>query len=510
MKKKLNFQLGRTTLACLLSACLLAGCVSLGPLPDKSMPVLGDWARRGSVENALGTDPATWWGAFNDPVLDTLVAQTLAQNLSIKQSTYRLQAARALILPAFAQGRPQINAGVTARREQRLSGTGNLGTEGGEQRGGNANSADNTSLLRAEPRASGYYQMGFDAAWEMDLFGRVAASGEAARSAAGVALADARIARVSVVAEVVRTYIELRGAQRRHVLLTENVHDQEHMVAMVLERQKSGIASDFENDRLVAGAAEMMAQLQLLEQLVRQAAQRIAILTGQAASDERLPDVMPQPTAERLTLRLLPADVVRVRPEIQRAEHAVTQAGAELGIAVADMYPRLTLVGDLLASRNWIGTPLPGRSTNASLAMSVNIPLLDWGARRGVVNAREAALAEAIAGYQEAVLEGIEETENALTAIETGRRRAVQDARRLEAAQRSKANAQLLYERGVVNMTELLDATIALRQAQMSSAELTEQRALAVVALHKAVGGASLDPAHRMDTRARTRALDAS
>jgi NodT family efflux transporter outer membrane factor (OMF) lipoprotein len=481
---------GLRALVWLLSASLLSSCVSPSLLPNKAQPVAADWANRGHIKNAPGIDPASWWKNFNDPVLDTLVTLTLAQNLSLEQAGYRLQASRALVRTALAQRLPQIGATASARRQQRLSGADSFDHDR------NGLLSDGTSLPREESRVSGYYELGFDASWEIDLFGRVAASGDAARSAANIALADTRIAKVSVVAEVVRNYIELRGLQRRQALFAENVADQNRLLALTRERLTAGIASDFDVDQRSASVVEMTAQLPLVEQAIQQATQRIAVLTGRSTVDVRLLDSASQPSAEHLAIKLLPADLMRVRPEIQRAEHAVAQASAELGIATADLYPRFTLMGDLIANGNLIGIPLPRSTSNVSTALSISIPLLDWGARRAIINAREAALAEAIAGYRLAVLEGVEETENALNAIETSRRRASENLIRFRSAQRSKANTNALYERGVVSMADLLEASITLRQAQINSAETFEQQAIAAVALHKAIGGASLAPAY--------------
>ena len=136
--------------------------------------------------------------------------------------------------------------------------------------------------LAQEERSIGYYQAGFDARWELDLFGRIAAATDAARASAGAAEADLRAARVSVAAEAVRAYIELRGAQRRHQVLSGLLDDQRHLLALVQERRRAGIASDFDVDRASVLEAETAAQLPLSAQLARQHAQRLAVLTGES------------------------------------------------------------------------------------------------------------------------------------------------------------------------------------------------------------------------------------
>lgn len=317
-----------------------------------------------------------------------------------------------------------------------------------------------------------------------------------ARAAADGAEADMQMARVSVVAEAVRSYVELRAAQKRQALLVEIVKDQNRMVTLARERHNAGIGSDLDVDRSLTTAAESATQLHLQGLLIGQAAQRIAVLTGQSMIDESLLQPAPQPLAGLLSLSLVPADLLRVRPDVSRAEHAVTQAAAELGVAVADLYPRLSLTGSLLATGNLVGNVLPGRSSQATAGLSINIPLLDWGARRAVVDAREAELAAAINGYRLAVLEGIEDTENALNAIETHRRRGAEENMRLQAARRADNHADQMHQRGVTSLSDRLDAAIALREATMANVEVLEQQALAVVALHKSLGGAGLTPEH--------------
>lgn len=401
--------------AAIFMATALAGCAKPGPQPDSVQPVATDWANRGAVPHAPSVDPAQWWKAFDEPVLNALVAQTLEQNLTLMQASNRLQAARALMRTAAAQRLPQVGATAEGRRQKRLSGPAESDFE---------RTTEDDLQSPTGSRTSSYFQAGFDASWELDLFGRLAATEEGARATAGSALAESRMARVSVVAEVVRSYIELRSAQRRLTLQRENLKDQNRVVAMTRDRRAAGIVGDLDIDRSLTAASETAAQLPLLEQSIQQSAQRIAVLTGKTTIDSNLLKPMPQPVAERLALRVLPADLVRVRPEIQRAERLIAQAGAELGIAVADLYPRMTLVGDITAKGDLIGTPLAERATNASAGLSIHIPLLDWGARRAVVSAREASLTESIFAYRLAVLEGIEDTENALTAIDAGRRKA--------------------------------------------------------------------------------------
>ena len=465
-------------MALLASAGLLSGCLSPGPLPDRHQPLPADWQNRGELVREQAVELASWWQVFDDPVLDRLVSRTLAQNLTLAQASQRLRAARALIRPALAQGRPQLNASGGIQHQRRLS-----GAQGSEEISGGSGPDPSVPGLppAQEQRTIGYYQAGFDAAWEIDLFGRAAAMADSARARAG-----------SVVAELVRCYIELRGAQQRRLLRAGALNDQEQRHALMQLRRQAGIASDAEPDRARAMAAEIAAQLPLQDQAVQQAAQRLALLGGELAIDPGLLVPAGQPNARRLGLPVIPADLLRTRPDIQRAERTVAQAAAELDISVAELYPRLSLSGDILASGNLVGRPLPGPSRYATAGLSFTLPLLDWGARRAVAGAREAELAAAILGYRQTVLEGVEETENALGSLAAEQQRAADVQVQVDAAQRAERHATLLHQRGISSLIERLDAALARRQAGLLAVDSAERQGLAIVALYKAVGGGAV------------------
>ena len=252
----------------------------------------GGLGQPGRGGRADGTPPR-WWTAFEDAELDALAERALAGNLTLAQAAQRLKAARALSRSSAAQALPQIGLHGAAQRQHRLS-----GPHGANELSG-AEAGQGELPLAQEERSIGYYQAGFDARWELDLFGRIAAATDAARASAGAAEADLRAARVSVAAEAVRAYIELRGAQRRHQVLSGLLDDQRHLLALVQERRRAGIASDFDVDRASVLEAETAAQLPLSAQLARQHAQRLAVLTGESQIAPGLLASAGQPAARR-------------------------------------------------------------------------------------------------------------------------------------------------------------------------------------------------------------------
>ncbi|OXI15500.1 hypothetical protein CFB43_33885 [Burkholderia sp. AU15512] len=478
-------------LALVVGVGLLSGCVQPALLPDAHQPVPADWRNRGEPAPTVAPAPADWWAVFRDPALDALVAAVLSRNLTLAEAGYRLQAARAIARQADASRLPQIGMSGELQRQQRISGA-DGSREYASEAGGTAFPSDDAPFVPSD-RASGYYQAGFDASWEIDLFGRLAATAASARAGVGIAQADWQQARMTVVAELVRCYIELRGAQRRSALLAQSVADQRERIVLTREKRKAGVASDFDVERALASAAELATRRAASDQVEQQAAQRIALLTGEPEPDDRWLAARAQPAVPPIALQAVPANLLRTRPDIRRAERAVEQAAAELRVSTAELYPRLNLVGNIVISGNLVGMPLPGRNTVGSGALSVTIPLLDWGARRAAVRAREAELAAAIVAYRHAVLEGIEETENALNALAAERRRAADLALHVDAARRTDAHAALLWQRGMASRIERIEAGLATREADLASVEAIEKQSLAVVALHKAVGGAAIE-----------------
>ena len=286
----MEFEGRRRWLGLLAATLALPGCVSMGPRPEPRQALPADWDNRGEVAARTETPPR-WWTAFEDAELDALAERALAGNLTLAQAAQRLKAARALSRSSAAQALPQIGLHGAAQRQHRLS-----GPHGANELSG-AEAGQGELPLAQEERSIGYYQAGFDARWELDLFGRIAAATDAARASAGAAEADLRAARVSVAAEAVRA-IELR-AQRRHQVLSGLLDDQRHLLALVQERRRAGIASDFDVDRASVLEAETAAQLPLSAQLARQHAQRLAVLTGESQIAPGLLASAGQPAARR-------------------------------------------------------------------------------------------------------------------------------------------------------------------------------------------------------------------
>lgn len=480
------------------AALVLSGTACALPTPELAPPprLPAAWEETAPGASAVppgpAADPVAWWSRFDDPVLDDLVARAITDNLDLAQAMQRVLQARAQIAPADAQFRPSLNASGQLSGERRLAGDlPDLGAGLGDQGPG-------AGLLSSfeQPRDTVGWRAGLDASWEVGLFGRATAQSTAARAAAAAAEEEAAAARVSLVAEVVRTYLELRAAQHRARLLEASARAQRRLLSLTADRRRAGLASDLDVDRSTSSLRQVEAQLPQADAAARRAARRLATLVGEASPDPRLAasrgQELAQPLARAVADLGVPADLLRARPDVRSAELGVVRAAAELGLARADLWPRLTLTGGLTVNATVVGasfTSPAGPLTYASGGPTLSLPLFDWGVRRANVEVRGAQLAEASLAYRQTVLEAVAEVEDALSSLAAERARAQRLEQAEAAAARALRRAEDMYAQGLVGFLDRLQAEQDLLSVRIDLATAREAEALAVVALHKALGG---------------------
>jgi NodT family efflux transporter outer membrane factor (OMF) lipoprotein len=453
----------------LVGALLLGGCHVDNRLPDLPKDTPSSWRSAPAAAPAgLQPDLEHWWRAFGDSTLDGLVERALHENLNVKIAGERLRAARSLHHRSRSEFWPNLNFRVYPET-----------APGGQ---------------------TGYIEMGFDSTWELDLFGRGESSRRTTLADLDTAAIDEAAARVSLIAEVVRDYVELRAAQARTRMLDDVVRTRQTQVTVTQARLRSRLAAQNDLDRANAELAQARADAADGDATFAQTRQALAVLLGTFAQDlaePALDKAGAQPALPAIDVRETPADLLRTRPEIRRAEEAVLRAAGELGIARADLYPRFSIVGTLISSTALTGDLDRPNKAVPLIAPSVTIPILDWGARRDVVNAREAALSAAVLAYREAVLEGVAEADTALALFEAKTSALAGSDVALASADKASGSAATLRRIGLADDLDTANATLALAESRLRQSAALRERALSYVALYKSLGGVL--PATRHD-----------
>ncbi len=463
----------------------LVGC-AVGPnyqMPDMRVPAR--WSEAPS--QGVTTQPlqvTQWWGTFNDPRLDSLIERAVGSNLDLRQAEARVREARALRGVAGADFWPTLDASGSYARSRRSENV--AATQSGAVNGSAAVGGVPSGKLVQD-----LFQGGFDASWELDLFGGVRRSVEAADADLAASVEDLRDVLVTLLAEVARNYVEVRGFQRRISIAQENIRSQQETLALTQARFEAGLTSELDVVQAAAQLATTQAQVPTLETSLKQGIHRLGVLLGQdpgALLPELSREAPIPPTPPEVPVGL-PADLLRRRPDVRRTERQLAAATARIGVAVADLFPKLSLTGSLgLQSDQLANLPL-GSSRFWSLGPSLSWPVFDAGRIRANIQVQNTREAQRLAQYTQAVLTALEEVENALVAYsrEQVRRHKLTEA--VEANQRAVELANELYIRGLGDFLNVLEAQRSLFASQSGLVESEAMVSSNVVALYKALGG---------------------
>ncbi|HUO81882.1 MAG TPA: efflux transporter outer membrane subunit [Gammaproteobacteria bacterium] len=458
---------GRSRVAAALIAGALSGC-ALGPDYRAPEPAPADFRHAGEAAFVREPLQAAWWRQLGDPVLDELIAGALADGLDLRIAEARVRESRAL----FRESRLDYAPAVTTRaayekRDAQLPGFG----------------AD-------ERIATETYELGFDAAWELDLFGRVRLGVQAARADAETAEALLRDAEVRLAAEVAREYFELRGAQRRLAVAEDNLDNQREAMRLTQVRYDLGAGYELDVASARARLKETEASIPPLHKAERAAAHRLAVLAGQrpGSFDVRLAPVPAKPRVRPLAIGT-PEELLRRRPDVRAAERALAAQIARVGVATADLFPRLSLSGffGFIAGD---AAALGESNTRAwSVAPTLSWAALDLGSVQAQLRAAEARADAQLAAYEQTVLLALEETDNAFVAFAQDQQRLAALVAQAAASKRATELARVQYREGALDFLRLLDAQRTVLQAEDAVAQAETALNTDVVAIYKALGG---------------------
>ena len=446
--------------ACACSLLQLGACqsVDVPKLPDTT-PSHFRHAIAGAEEPSARTPDLTgWWHAFGDQDLDALVMLALDQNLTLAQAQSRLSAARAIAYASRSSFRPNLSTGT---------------------------------LTTPDPDAAvSYLQGNIDATWELGLFGRAEGTRRVAQAGVATASADLQGARVTLVAEVARDYLAMRGAQQQVAALERVAEAQRARRKLMAKRVGLGLATTADASRIDAEWAQSDAALAEPRARADAAAQQLAVLCGRMEPAPEWLVARAPPRLSSAPRAALPADLLRTRPDVRRAEAAVLAAAGEVGIARSDLYPRLSLFGAITSATTTSGGEFGFGRVVTAFGPSIDLPLFDWGARRARVDAKDAELAASVSGYRETVLEAVAETENALGSWNAQSARVVALRTALAAREREVHSANSGRRLGLADGLDEAAATIALEQGRLELMDAELSQSLAYIALYKALGGA--------------------
>ncbi len=449
------------------SLAALAACSPVGPdyrPPHMAMPA--QWAEPAShVEPAAGRDLRSWWALFGDSLLDSLVRRAAASNQDLRAAEARIREARAQRVIAAATGSLSGSLSSTHSRK-----------------------SENTS---SSSGSKDLFEVGFDSGWELDIFGGVRRATEAADAALAASRDDRRDVLISLEAEVVRNYVELRGGQMRLAAARDNIGLQEKTVDLARGRFRMGLGSELDLVQAQTQLALTRAQVPGLQTSVRQSMHQLAILldlTPEALASELRAEKPVPPVPVRLPVNL-PSDLLRQRPDIRAAERRLAAATAGIGVATADLFPKFSLSALFGLQSNSLSELVSAGSRYWTVGPTVQLSLFDQGKIRAGIEIRKAQRDEALAAYQKTVLAALGEVEDALVAFSHEQQARETLGEAVTSGKRAVTIAKGLYSAGLVDFLNVLQSEQALYLSQDKLIQSGQQLDLDMVSLFKALGG---------------------
>lgn len=477
----------RYTAAIVLIA--LTGC-TVGPdyhEPALSTPASFEELPISAVPAASEADLSQWWREFNDPELDRLVARALAANLDLQAAASRIRVAREQEIIQGAAELPTLNAtGAAVRLHSNSNPLAALGGGAGAMQGGAPRSGGTDLKL---------YSAGFDASWEIDVFGGVRRGIEAAHANSEAALWQVRDAQVTLSAEVANDYLNLRATQERIAIVQNELQRQRDTLGIIQARATTGFVTGLDVNQQTAQVEATAAQLPPLQAQARVLAHAIAVLIGEQpeAMSVALESAAASPPMTATLPVGLPSDLLRRRPDVREAERKLAAATAQIGVAVADLYPKFNLLGLVSFAGSSVGNLFSSNSLSEGGLGMIVWPVFNGGKTRANIRINEEQQAQAYLAYQQSVLKALQDVEDALSRYTNEQQRLISLQRSVTAANSSFTIAQDQYRTGLATYLNVLTAQNTLLTAQDEVAQSRAALATDTVALYKALGGGWTD-----------------
>jgi NodT family efflux transporter outer membrane factor (OMF) lipoprotein len=457
----------------LLGIVLSFGGCAVGP--DFETPgavVQTNWIEKhdSRVETKTGVK-TEWWKAFNDPTLDELVERASQQNLPVQVAGLRILEARAQMGVAIGKMYPQTQEGLGDAQAVKLS----------------------SRVLETEglPHSFAYFDIGIEAAWELDFWGRFRRNVEAADAAMLATVADYDNALVSLTAEVARTYAEMRTFEVLIQIAYKNAKIQMEGLEIAQSRFRNGATSELDVTQARSLYESTLADIPQLQASVQRAKNALSILLGQPPGGVEALLCGPHkiPSASRKVAIGLPAELLRRRPDIRSAELNAAAESARIGVAEADLYPRFVLLGDIGVQASDAARLFAPGSLAYIAGPGFRWSILNYGRITNNVRAQDARFQQALVNYENTVLKAAQEVEDALIGFLKAQESAVALQRSVNAAQASVELSIIQYREGAENFQRVIDSQTRLLTEMNRLAETRSSIAANLIAVYKALGG---------------------
>ena len=461
----------------MLAGLIFVGC-AVGPnyrKPELSTPA--KWSRIEATETpvadaAARSDLSQWWRSLNEPLLSEFVDQALRQSLDLRRTRARLREVRARLAVAGAGRYPTVEATGSAGRSE--------SSVGPSVAGGNTAASTGNQ-----------FNVGFDASWELDVFGGVRRSIEAAEADQESAVASLDDTRVSLVAEVARNYLEVRSLQIRIGIARTNLASQTETLQLTEFRAQAGLVSTQDVEQARSNREQTRAQIPSLETSLAEAEHRLDILLGKTPGTlhARLSVAGSLPEVQVRVAVGIPADTLRQRPDVRAAERKLAAETARVGVAEAARYPSFKLSGSIGLDALVQGATGNSAGVSYSLLGGITAPIFNAGRLKGQVEAQDAVREQAQVAYEQAVLTALQEVENTLVALARNRERGEALTRATEAARAAAQLARQRYGAGVIDFQSVIDTERTVLAVEDSLAITRADGVQALIRLYKALGG---------------------
>lgn len=460
--------------AAVMVPLFVGGCADFKGMPslDLSLPESFQQKPVGDAPAKLSKD---WWKTTSDETLKAIITQLETQNLSLEQARFRLNAAR--LDSRQSDFLPSLTANTDAQYNRLIKGDTAIQNLGIPQSGGK--------------KTTGFYNAKIDASWEVPLYGQFSDAGDIKNANIAFAEADIEVVRASVISESIRLYSEMRAKQQEIINREAIRASAEKIAAYQSIKHKAGLITDTELGSSKQSQLSTQNDLQIAHSELVARKQKLAKLLGKVTPDSAWNDAADIPTFAMPVFDDAPLDVLRNRPDIRKAEASVLAAAGDFELAKSEMYPKLTLSGNLSQLDNLTGNPLPGKTVQLAGIPTLSLPLFDWGKRLSNAQIKDEKLSETASAYRESITSAMNEVEEFWATYRAALSSEATSKENVEIAAKASEHAALLFKQGISDGIASENASIEAARSTITHLQSRTDTITKLTALTKALGGAS-------------------